>query len=530
MKRYYRNKLEIVLTVLNFSLLFAVTASAQAPTSIAGKTFGVEVTGGTSPFANSGYFLFLPANSPASSYQLIGFGGVTSSSGTYSYSAGIINLADSLAGSVYGVFTFNTAISGSDSLLGLTYGGSQSGDFVMSTNPVPTSISGQNFYINVQNGDGLFASSGDFILTTTNSGNSYTITTISAGGTNSHGTYSYSTPNASCGSIQLTDSQGINGTAYVAFTNSTSGGYYLTSPYGYQVGYLTLLNGQAPASIAGNTFIAAVTSGTSPQFADSGYFLFLPTNSTGYRIISIAGGTNSTGTYSYSTNGAAGTINFTDSVNGSIKGGFFYFTSLLGNYALAAGTSGQYTQTGDFAMLTNPVPNSITGQCFYITVTNGGAPFASSGTFTLTTAATGNTYKITAISGNVTNSTGTYSYSKLNASCGGIQLTDSVAGVSTAYVALSNSVSGGYVLTQPSSGGYQIGLVSILPSLGIVHQNNNIVLTWPTNTVGIILEYATNLPATNWTTNLASFYIVNGQYTVTNTVSNGTKFYRLLEP
>jgi hypothetical protein len=529
MKTYCRNRLKVALTVLNFSLLFAVAASAQAPTSIAGKTFGMEVTNGTSPFASSGYFLFLPANSPANSYQMIGFGGVISSSGTYSYSAGTINLADSLAGSVYGVFTFNTAISGSDSVLGLTYGGSQSGDFVMFTNPVPTSISGQNFYVNVQGGSGQLASSGAFILTTANSGNAYTVTAISSGEINDSGTYSYSKLNASCGGIQLTDSQGV-GTAYVAFTNSVSGGYYLTSLYGYQVGYLTLLNAQAPASIAGNTFIAAVTSGTPPQFAASGYFLFLPTNSTGYRVIGIAGVTNSTGTYSYSTNGAAGTINFSDSVNGSIKGSFFYFTSLLGSYALASGASGQYTETGDFAMLTNPVPNSITGQCFYITVTNGGAPFASSGTFTLTTAATGNTYKIKASSGNVTNSTGTYSYSKLNASCGGIQLTDSVAGVSTAYVALSNSVSGGYVLTQPSSGGYQIGFVSILPTLGIVHQSNNIVLTWPTNAVGFTLEYATNLPATNWTTNSSSFYIVNGQYTVTNTVSNRTKFYRLLEP
>jgi hypothetical protein len=69
-----------------------------------------------------------------------------------------------------------------------------------------------------------------------------------------------------------------------------------------------------------------------------------------------------------------------------------------------------------------------------------------------------------------------------------------------------------------------------LPALGIIHQNSSIVLSWPTNAVGFILENATNLPAANWTTNSSSPAIVNGQYTVTNTVSTGTKFYRLVKP
>jgi len=40
-----------------------------------------------------------------------------------------------------------------------------------------------------------------------------------------YGTYSYSKPNASCGSIQLDDSLAGNSIAYVAFTNSVFGGY-----------------------------------------------------------------------------------------------------------------------------------------------------------------------------------------------------------------------------------------------------------------------------------------------------------------
>ncbi|MDE3068084.1 MAG: hypothetical protein KGJ60_11110 [Verrucomicrobiota bacterium] len=456
-----------------------VSAKAQAPTSIAGKTFGVGITGGDGfVFANNGFYLFVPANS-GSGFQVFNDDGSIETGNYSSYSAlgptATANFTVStLPGyTINGKFYFMTSLSGTNSLTvadAPSY--YQNGDFIMLTNPVPASIAGQNFYINVQTGGGLFASSGDFMFTTASSGNTYTITAFSAGGTNSSGTYSYSQPNATCGQLQLSDSVFGNSTVYVALTNSTQGGYYLTSANGYQAGYVTLLNAQAPSSIAGDTFIAAVSSGT-PPFASSGYFLFLPANSgSGYQVIGLGNVTSSSGSYSYSRNGAVGTINFSDSLNGSIKGSFFYFTPLLGSYALSTGTSGQYTQTGDFAMLTNPVPNSIAGQGFYIRVTNGAYPYAANGSFTFSTAASGNGYTITSISGGGFNSTGTYSYSKLNSSCGGIQLTDSVAGVSTVYVAFSNSISGGYVSTQPSSGGYQVGLVTTL--------NTTIAITSPT--------------------------------------------------
>ncbi len=490
MKTFCGKRLAVALAVLNFNLLFAVAASAQAPASISGKTFGVAVTSGDGiVFPNNGYYLFLPANS-GNGYQVINLNGSTIT-GTYSsYLASGATATALVFDSQYGItlnaeFSYSNSFSGTDSLTYSPYAAYQTGDFILFTNPVPNTINGQNYFVNVQDGSGQLASSGGFILTTANSGNAYTITAISGGGLNDSGTYSYATPNASCGSIQLNDSSGNNGTAYVAFTNSVSGGYYLGSSAGYQVGYVTILNAQAPTSIAGSTFISAVTSGT-PPLATTGYFLFLPANSgSGYQVIGLGGVTNSTGIYSYSINGADGLINFTDSVSGSIKGNFFYFTSLLGSYALAAGASGQYTQTGDFAMFTNPVPNSIAGQGFYITVTNGSYPFATNGSFNLTTAASGNSYTITAISGGGINSTGTYSYAKLNASCGGIQLTDSVTGVSTVYLALSNSVTGGYVLTQPSSGGYQIGLVSVL--------NTAIAITSPTSGS----TYVTNVSSIN---------------------------------
>ena len=36
-------------------LLVAFSATAQVPSSITGKSFGIGITGGTSPFAGSGY-------------------------------------------------------------------------------------------------------------------------------------------------------------------------------------------------------------------------------------------------------------------------------------------------------------------------------------------------------------------------------------------------------------------------------------------------------------------------------------------
>src|SRR6266487_3457710 len=78
-------------------------ASAQAPSSILGDGSLARITAGIFPFASSGYYLFLPANS-GNTYQSIGIYNVSSSSGTYSYTAtgpstAILNFNDSSAGS-----------------------------------------------------------------------------------------------------------------------------------------------------------------------------------------------------------------------------------------------------------------------------------------------------------------------------------------------------------------------------------------------------------------------------------------------
>ena len=78
---------------------------------------------------------------------------------------------------------------------------------------------------------------------------------------------------------------------------------------------------------------------------------------------------------------------------------------------------------------------------------------------------------------------------------------------------------------------YRIAPLSALipngPVLTLMLAGNNVVVSWSTNNVGFTLESTTNLPATTWTSNTFSPAILNGKYTVTNTMTGGKKFYRL---
>jgi YD repeat-containing protein len=68
------------------------------------------------------------------------------------------------------------------------------------------------------------------------------------------------------------------------------------------------------------------------------------------------------------------------------------------------------------------------------------------------------------------------------------------------------------------------------PPIAANSSGTNIVLTWPTNTTGVLLEYTTNLASKTWVTNTAGFYVTNGQYVITNGMAKGSRFYRLLKP
>ena len=70
--------------------------------------------------------------------------------------------------------------------------------------------------------------------------------------------------------------------------------------------------------------------------------------------------------------------------------------------------------------------------------------------------------------------------------------------------------------------------VTLPPSLQIQLAGTNVVLTWPLSGAGYVLQSANKLtPPISWTTVTNVPVIVNFQYTVTNQISGGSRFYRL---
>ena len=65
------------------------------------------------------------------------------------------------------------------------------------------------------------------------------------------------------------------------------------------------------------------------------------------------------------------------------------------------------------------------------------------------------------------------------------------------------------------------------PLLGASNQGTNIVFKWPTNALGFSLQWGANLGLAIWSNATPMPVIINGQYTVTNGMTNITRFYRL---
>lgn len=68
------------------------------------------------------------------------------------------------------------------------------------------------------------------------------------------------------------------------------------------------------------------------------------------------------------------------------------------------------------------------------------------------------------------------------------------------------------------------------PTLSVRRQGAAIVLAWPTNATGFALEYATQLPTTNWFPVSPLPVVINGENIVTNWMTPGAAFYRLRKP
>ena len=65
------------------------------------------------------------------------------------------------------------------------------------------------------------------------------------------------------------------------------------------------------------------------------------------------------------------------------------------------------------------------------------------------------------------------------------------------------------------------------PSLRIARAEPNVIVAWPTNADGFILEAAATIPGTNWSANSSTPGIVNSEFTVTNSATASNLFFRL---
>jgi hypothetical protein len=380
-----------------------ITATAQAPASIAGTACGISITAGTGPFANFGYFIVLPGNT-GSSYQLIGIYNVANDSGTYTYSPsgaiGLVTFNGSL-GSIPGDLDFTSSSSGSYFVSASSF--FQEGNFVMTASPAPVSVQGRSYYLSALTGDSPFASAGAAILTTSATGNNYTITPVGNGVVPSSGTYSYSLANTSTGSVQMSDSVAGASTTYFAYGNSTGGSYATkqSSSGAFQIGNFTFLN-------------------------------------TGVAITSPTSGSNYVA--------SSGTINLAGTATDNMGLSQVTWSNSGGGTGIASGT-------------TSWIANNIALQ---------------GGTNTITVTAQ-----------------------------------DVVGKTAQAFLSV---------------------IYFIPPVLKVSLKSNNIILSWPTNSVGFKLESTTNFPATSWNSNSTAPFIINARYTITNALSGKAKFYRLTAP
>jgi hypothetical protein len=313
-----------------------------------------------------------------------------------------------------------------------------------------------------------------------------------------------------------------------------------------------------PASMAGNAMGGIITSGDYPFTASGGYFLFIPANSGNtYQLVEVddEAGLYSiltgSGTYSYTASGSTGLFQF---VQGSdtFKGNLNFVTTNIGNYLLTNITVAPIvaSETGEYEFYQVAVPASIAGKSFRVFIQDGISPFYQTGTFDFKTSVSGTSYTIVDDDTGITNSTGTYSYSKINSATAQVIQNDTALGTATDYVVFSSASEGEFLATQSSSGGFQIGHFVLVdttkPSVSIQFPTAGTRLTNSTFTAqgtatddvqvaGVAYQLNTNgwavaIGTTNWSaanlapmpgTNTFSAYAVDtsGNISTTNQVS-----------
>jgi uncharacterized repeat protein (TIGR03803 family) len=131
-----------------------------------------------------------------------------------------------------------------------------------------------------------------------------------------------------------------------------------------------------------------------------------------------------------------------------------------------------------------------------------------------------------------TDSTGFTSLHNFTATAGyeGGYGTNSDGGYPVGGLVLSSNTLYGTTHIGGSSGSgtiFTISLPESQPQLTILPSALNVILTWPINATGLVLQSATDLGSPVWTTNSTAPVVVNGLNTVTNPISGTQQFFRL---
>jgi len=171
----------------------------------------------------------------------------------------------------------------------------------------------------------------------------------------------------------------------------------------------------------------------------------------------------STGTHTYTRTGAnTARLALTDAAIGRLTATCTFDTASSGTYLLISARAPGASQSGSFELYTGQSPATIAGTTVTVVITSGQSPFAEFGSYRFQPATSWNTYTITALSGDVLNSSGTYSYTKDSANTGLMSFDDVVVGHGLSLQLSFDSVSTGTVFLRKSgTTGYQTGLFSI---------------------------------------------------------------------
>jgi hypothetical protein len=464
----------------------------------------ISVTNATPPLASYGYYVLLPANS-GNTFQVIGIYAVADGTGTYSYAmtgaaSGQMNLSSPTIGNGVATIVFSTPSSGGFSFSSTSFPGiNQSGNFVAATNTAPGSIAGKAFLCAVSDGHSPLATNGSFTLSAAAVGNTYTV--VGTGGvSNSSGTYTYSLVNRSTARLQINDSVPGGSILYLAFSTASAGGYAVksASTNGFQIGSFTAVDTTTPTLTINSPTTNPAYSTTAPTVNLAG----TAGDDVGVTLVAWNNNRGGSGTATGTTSWNANNIPLQNGVN----------VITVTAYD-AANNPGSDTLT--VTNLTRTI--GVAGNLVFGYVYVGGS---SNGTMTITN------------SGNSTLTVSSITYpTGFTGSWSGTIPANTSQNVSVTFFPTSAMAYNGSLMvnSDATAGGNSLGIsgVGILPVLISASQSDKLVLSWPANAVGFTLVYATDLPATSWATSSPSPLIVNGVYTVTNTMSGSSKYYRL---